>query len=1781
MIPALAVLLTLSSFHPAQEPADPPHIVFVTGDEEYRSEESMPMLASLLEKEYGMRCTVLYALNEHGEIAPNHLTDIPGLEVLADADLLVQFTRFRALPDDQLQHLLDFAQSGKPIVGFRTTTHALRYPGGSPNAKWNDDYGRGFFGQTWITHHGHKSTTDVTPNKDLLRRHPVLRGVDPFHAASWLYHVEGGGDTLPADATPLVFGQAVNSGHGADRAERFPQKQTVAWVRERDNGQRVFFTTLGHPYDFKEESMRTLSLNGILWALGKEEQIPLYGCEVLLHPPFEPTDALYGGAIPGRVPEALSKMWEPRANARIAYVGNTMAERMSFFGSFETMMHATWPGKNLSVRNLGWSADTPSFQPRPANFGSMEEHLESLQIDTVFGFFGFNESFAGPEGLDAFRAELDAWIRRVRSRRLADGTLPEIILVSPFMPEQVGGRFRDNRELAEQMKPYVDAMASVARRAQVRFLDIFTVDMMFLDGTPAPDWSRATINGIHLSEGGDFAVATDMMLLLTGDAPNLDERYFALRDAVREKSQQWWYRHRAVNGYYIYGGRKDPFGSVSFPGEMHNFDLLVAAHDNRIHAIAVADEPEGVDDLNLEALPPLTEIPTNFTKDIVVLSPAEAEMSLTVADGYRATVFASEVDFPELQNPVSMTFDGQGRLWVSTMPTYPQVMPGAEPECRILIFEDTDGDDRADAMIAFADGLHLPGGFELGDGGAYVAQQPNIMFLKDTDGDDRADERTIVLEGFGTEDSHHSISAFTWGPGGGLYFQEGTFHHSQVETAYGPVRVKDGAVFRWEPHTGRMRVHVPFGFWNPWGHVFDDFGQDYVGDASDGNNYLAAPMTTDKEYERYRRGLDSFTVARVRPTGGSEFIGSETWPQDVRGDYLISNTIGFQGIRAHKVRPDGSGVWAEEHWDLLTSDDPNFRPIDLQFGPDGSLYFVDWFNPLIGHMQHSLRDPNRDHAHGRVWKVVRMDASRREVEDLTILPAITLLMELKTPDARHRYRVRRELRNFSGEEIEEATNGLVILGAHHHLEVAWVHQQAGILKPDHVDRLLSSKDERIRAAAIRIHNMEVDNPVFDAQRGKVLASAAIDDSPMVRLEAVSLATRWPSLASYEAVLAVMTKPTDRWLDYAIEQATLFLKPQWIEGLQGAWPYLDDRPALARELLQRLDSETLLRLHQTPAVARAVLLRPDIAAEHRSQALHDLVADSGTGEMPASASIIQEWIAAMQQADTLPTGQHSGLGDLVSVFSPEDLLPHADALAEIALGARRAEIRQAAMAAFLKTSDSHAQMPLDASHPPSRAWIAAVLEPRSMQDALEAARQVGAHGIHARSAFLGSLIQAPHAWPGCPTDAAATSARYVRIDLPGQEPLTLAEVEVLSGGRNVARNGVATQMDEAWGGHASRALDGQKSGAWGDGAQTHTSEGGMDPWWEVDLGDDFAIESVTLWNRTDGNLGKRLEGYRLSLLDGQRRVVWSVEDQPAPDSHARHTMQVDWPGVVLRGAIRALHAGGRMPMDPTLGRTLTKRLSETPLADRGQAWYQDGLQLLPKLGQADAVAALRVTVVNLVLDEKGQPSLANIDLRPGTPVELRVHNASDRWVALALLNQGQAKRLAAQEPAARLATDPQLQRGLPVFQKHCLSCHAADGGGLVGPNMTDDYYLHLDKAEQMPSLIREGLIERGMTPFKGVLTDAEIADVTAYMIQLRGTVAAQPKEAQGGLVAPFETAASRMQRLDIDPGFHTDAIAPGQQRSFHFHAPPDPSAFTLDGILPGGLHVHLKVRAMEE
>ncbi|MEL6141621.1 MAG: hypothetical protein AAFU67_08380, partial [Bacteroidota bacterium] len=215
----------------------PPHIVFVTGDEEYRSEESMPMLARIAERELGAKVSVCYAIDSAGFINPNRLDHIAGLEVLKDADLMVLFTRFRQLPDEERAYITNYVESGRPIVGFRTSTHAFLYPDPKDTSLlyWNNEWPTKVFGQQWITHHGHfddgtKTLTAV--GKALEKGHsPILRGiVDSFQTYSWLYHVDGGDWQLSGDSDPLLIGRSLRSKHAAEgRLDQFPITNPVAW----------------------------------------------------------------------------------------------------------------------------------------------------------------------------------------------------------------------------------------------------------------------------------------------------------------------------------------------------------------------------------------------------------------------------------------------------------------------------------------------------------------------------------------------------------------------------------------------------------------------------------------------------------------------------------------------------------------------------------------------------------------------------------------------------------------------------------------------------------------------------------------------------------------------------------------------------------------------------------------------------------------------------------------------------------------------------------------------------------------------------------------------------------------------------------------------------------------------------------------------------------------------------------------------------------------------------------------------------------------------------------------------------------------------------------------------------------------------------------------------------------------------------------------------------------------------------------------------------------------
>lgn len=291
---------------------------------------------------------------------------------------------------------------------------------------------------------------------------------------------------------------------------------------------------------------------------------------------------------------------------RVVFIGNTFAERMSLFPHFEARLTALRRADSLTFRNLAWSGDEVALQPRPLNFGDLHTHLAEQKPDVILAFFGMNESFAGAEGLPKFRADLAAFLQGLTGRSFNGEAPPRVVLVSPIAHERVERVPLDPAAHNRDLEAYTAAMREVAARAGVGFVDLFTPTRPLVDD---PALGDLTINGIHPNDAGyevtghllltalGLQGAQDVHALAAGRArcrqdPAVPSRG-ALLDAVRDKNELFVLRWRAVNGEYIYGRRKEPFGVVNFPPEMRKLEEMISAKEREIWTLA-GKEPLGV-----------------------------------------------------------------------------------------------------------------------------------------------------------------------------------------------------------------------------------------------------------------------------------------------------------------------------------------------------------------------------------------------------------------------------------------------------------------------------------------------------------------------------------------------------------------------------------------------------------------------------------------------------------------------------------------------------------------------------------------------------------------------------------------------------------------------------------------------------------------------------------------------------------------------------------------------------------------------------------------------------------------------------------------------------------------------------------------------------------------------------------------------------------------------------------------------------------------------------------
>jgi len=829
----------------------------------------------------------------------------------------------------------------------------------------------------------------------------------------------------------------------------------------------------------------------------------------------------------------------------VCLIGNALGDRMQHHAWLETLICAKFPKHELVFRNLAVAGDEVGTWHRSENFGTRDEWLTKTGADVILAFYGFNESFKGSPGLDKFKKDLDKLLKDTRAKNYSGKGRPRIVLFSPIANEKLSDpNMPDPQANNANLQIYASAMAEVAKANDVPFVDLFTVSQR-LYAPAAKEGRSLTFNTSMLTESGDKVLAPEIFRALFDEAPpsgNFDK----LRAAVLEKNAVWHSRYRTVDGYNVYGGRsalayqpgqgkfitdrEAPPPHVSnfkiMQQEMSQRDVMTANRDKRVCAVAQGSDLQ-VDDSNL---PPVASVESNKPDVTPYLSGEAAIKRMTVAKGCQVNLFASEEQFPELIKPVQMAWDTQGRLWVAAWPNYPERTPTSKVGDSLLVFEDTNSDGRADKVTHFLDDLNCPTGFQFYKDGVLVMQAPDLWFVRDTSGDGKADWKERVLMGMDSADSHHTANSIVFEPGGAIYLSDGVFHRTQVETPAGPVRNEDGCIYRFEPRTGKFERYVAYGFANPHGRVFDYWGNDIITDATGNENFFGPAFSGHLEYPAKHGKMEQFWKRPSRPCAGTGILSSRHFPEEFQGNFLNCNVIGFQGIYRVKVTEEGSGLKGESMEDLVKSDDPNFRPTAVGVAPDGSVYFLDWSNAIIGHMQHHIRDPHRDHQHGRIYRITAAGRPLLKPPKLDSQPIDALLDSLKEPENDVRTRARIELGKHDSAKVIAAVKKWTAkldpkekAYEHHMMEALWVHQSHNVVDEELLKRMLRSPDYHARAAATRVlcyWRDRVKEPLA------LLEVQVNDEHPRVRLEAVRACSFFKTSKAADVALAALEKEKD-------------------------------------------------------------------------------------------------------------------------------------------------------------------------------------------------------------------------------------------------------------------------------------------------------------------------------------------------------------------------------------------------------------------------------------------------------------------------------------------------------------------------------------------------------------------------------------------------------------------------------------------------------------------------------
>ncbi len=547
----------------------------------------------------------------------------------------------------------------------------------------------------------------------------------------------------------------------------------------------------------------------------------------------------------------------------------------------------------------------------------------------------------------------------------------------------------------------------------------------------------------------------------------------------------------------------------------------------------------------------LTQIPST--------NPTDQMASFNVAEGFEISLFASE---PMVHKPIQMAWDARGRLWVASSAIYPQIRPGQTQNDQILVLEDTDEDGKADKRTVFYEGLFIPTGIWPQDGGAYVANSTELWFIHDRDQDGKGESHEVLLSGFGTEDTHHILHGIKGGPDGNLYFNQSVYIHSHIETPFGVRRLMGSGIWQFQPQTGRLEVFT-LGQINPWGHVFDNWGQSFTTDGAygEGINYAFPGATYRCLPDQLPRILKGMNPGQPKQCG-LEVISGRHFPDEWQGNMI---TCDFRGHRVNRfsLGDEKSGYRSQQLADLVSSSHGSFRPVDVNMGPDGALYLADWYNPIIQHGEVDFRDPRRDQLHGRIWRITAKNRPLSPRVNFAKLSVDDLFKQLLAPEQSTRYWAKQEIKSRKLPDLKEAIVTLLktdALSDSLRCEYLWAAQTAGIedfvwFRSQFWDRAQTAVDGKLRAAIVRTFHQLIRNHgtmvmgINDTSRDAFFLTLCRDPHPRVRLEAVNLLRTVATPRTIEIATTVLAQEMDENLDFALWRSCYEQSSTWLPAFQ--------------------------------------------------------------------------------------------------------------------------------------------------------------------------------------------------------------------------------------------------------------------------------------------------------------------------------------------------------------------------------------------------------------------------------------------------------------------------------------------------------------------------------------------------------------------------------------------------------------------------------------------------------